>query len=153
MVAWDITWPFVCRLCHAKDPINDWSLPNSLTMDSLTSRPTNSITKEFNVWLTFRIVNIAPSSRGIKFHLKHFYYIGAGDLVFVVECSNAFILLGKQQYHLSLLCFTVGTHSRCLHEWRRPSGEESPSSMVRRLVVLVWSTLSLGRGLKAIRSW
>lgn len=56
-----------------------------------------------------------------------FYCEGKGDMTFVLHCTKDFIPSSRQQYHLTLplkvKCLTVGTHSRCLSEWWKPSGE------------------------------
>ena len=54
-------------------------------------------------------------------------YVGEEeDPAFVVQCTNEFVLLQWQlqrvTLHLPAQCFTVGTYSRCLNEWEKPSG-------------------------------
>ena len=54
-------------------------------------------------------------------------YVGKeDDPAFVVQCTNEFVppqwQLQRVTLPLPTQCFTVGTYSRCLNEWAKPSG-------------------------------
>ena len=55
------------------------------------------------------------------------FYTGGEDPAFVLRCNKDFTPACLQRYSITLStpveCFTVGTHSRCLRTWERPSGE------------------------------
>ena len=56
-----------------------------------------------------------------------FYVVDKEDPVFVLRCGDEFIPECMQKITLTLplpeLCYTVGTHSRCLRGWENPQGE------------------------------
>ena len=56
-----------------------------------------------------------------------FYINGEEDATFVMKCVTDFSPQCMQLHNLSMplhvQCFTVGTHSRCLREWEKPTSE------------------------------
>ena len=60
-------------------------------------------------------------------HWLGFYTMGEENPAFVLRCNNNFIPACFQKYNITLpgpvQCYTVGTYSRCLRTWERPSGE------------------------------
>lgn len=56
-----------------------------------------------------------------------FYMDGGEDPTFVMQCVTNFPPLCMQVQNLFMplpvQCFTVGTHSRCLREWEKPTGD------------------------------
>ena len=66
-----------------------------------------------------------------------FHTNGEEDPAFVCRCTAAFTVSCVQWYNISLplpvLCYTVGTHSRCLREWDRLLENWTVFSMKLRL--------------------
>lgn len=58
-------------------------------------------------------------------HWVGLYCDGADGPAFVLQCAVNFIPFRRQQYHLSVPLtvkyFAIGTHSRCLSKWWRPT--------------------------------
>lgn len=87
------------------------------------------------IMLTSKIIDKCTNLLERHPHTTHprkwvgFYCDGKDDLTFVLQCTKDFIPSRRIQYHLAMplmvMCFMVGTHSRCLSKWWRPIGNSS----------------------------